>query len=196
MAGIDNITGEILQEARTRADRLIGEAEKNAEASRQNAEEEIRKMKAASDAKAEKDAADYAKRIDSQIAMRKRQAILAARQEIIDGVIESAYGKLNNLDDAGYFSLLEKLIKKNVRAEDGVLLLSAGDLGRMPEGFAEKAAAAAKEAGGSLRISSEAANIENGFLLRYGGIDENCTLKALFREKRDQLQDQVRKALW
>ena len=93
MAGIDNITGEILQEARTRADRLIGEAEKNAEASRQKAEEEIRKMKAASDAKAEKDAADYRAKIEGDVKMASVQSIQTTKKDIENIMLKGLVSK-------------------------------------------------------------------------------------------------------
>ena len=37
----------------------------------------------------------------------------------------------------------------------------------------------------ALQISAEERKIENGFVLAYGGIEENCTLQAMFdAEKR------------
>ena len=51
-------------------------------------------------------------------------------------------------------------------------------------------------AGGSLTVSPEAAPIDNGFILKYGGIEENCSLRALFSSMKDQLQDKVNAALW
>ena len=41
-----------------------------------------------------------------------------------------------------------------------------------------------KKNGGSLKISKEGRNIENGFILAYGGIEENCTLRAMFDAKK------------
>ena len=35
-----------------------------------------------------------------------------------------------------------------------------------------------------------------GFILIYGGIEENCSIDAMFAEKRDELLDQVRKILF
>ncbi len=34
-------------------------------------------------------------------------------------------------------------------------------------------------------------NIDNGFILAYGGIEENCTIRAMFDAKRDELSDIV-----
>ena len=196
MADIKNITDEILREAGADAESLIAEAKEKAAAAEKEAAEQIRAEADLAAEKAEGDAVDYGKRVESQIALRRRQAILAAKQEIIDHVISAAEEKLRGLGDADYFSLLEKLIEKNARAAEGTLLLSEADMKRLPADFAGRAAAAAEKAGGKLTISEEAAPIDSGILLRYGGIDENCTLKALFSGKRDLLQDIVCRTLW
>ena len=38
--------------------------------------------------------------------------------------------------------------------------------------------------------------IEDGFVLVYGGIEENCTFRALMDAKKDQLQDTVNQILF
>ena len=45
-------------------------------------------------------------------------------------------------------------------------------------------------------VSKEGKNIENGFVLVYGGIEENCTLRAMFDAKRDELSDKVHRMLF
>ena len=65
----------------------------------------------------------------------------------------------------------------------------------MPSDFEEKIIAAAAEKGGSLVLSKER-SIEDGFILVYGGIEENCTLKALLDAKKDELQDKVNEILF
>ena len=196
MAGIENITNEILQEAKESAAGFIEAARQKAQEAEDAAASEVSRLATASAEKAEQDAAAYAKRIESQIDLRRRQAILAAKQDIIDSAVKAAGEKLANLGDAEYFEMLGKLIAAHVRAGEGELLLSAKDLKRLPGGFAATVAEFAKKAGGTLRVSDEAADIGSGFLLRYGGIDENCTLKALFAEKKESLQDKVREVLW
>lgn len=196
MAGIDTITNEILQTARAKADEQTAAAKAKAEELIAAAQKESDGIRETAAAKADADAASYAKRIESQAGMRKRQTLLKAKQDIIGEVIEAAYEKLVGLPDEEYFALLGKLIVKNVQPGAGELLLNAKDLKRMPESFAEEAEKAASDAGGTLAVSAEAADIANGFVLRYGGIEENCTLGALFAEKQDQLRDKVREVLW
>ena len=92
--------------------------------------------------------------------------------------------------------MLEKMLAKNVVAQDGILCLSEKDLNRMPEGFADRVSEIAKAAGGTLVISQTGKDIENGFVLVYGGIEDNCSIKALFDAKRDDMQDTVNALLY
>lgn len=61
----------------------------------------------------------------------------------------------------------------------------------MPKGFEQEIQKAAAEKGGVLELSREARDIDGGFILVYGGIEENCTIKALFDAQRDELSDKV-----
>ena len=66
----------------------------------------------------------------------------------------------------------------------------------MPADFEKKIEAAAQENGGRLTLKKEPKEIPDGFILVYGGVEENCTLKALFDAKKDQLQDRVNEMLF
>ena len=148
---------------------------------------------------AEKDAllkTNYESRAKSSAEQQRRTALLRAKQEIIADVIEEAYVTLKKKDAKGYFLTMEKILKTYALAEDGEIYFSKEDLARMPAGFEKKIEAAAKEKGGSLVLKKEPKAIADGFVLVYGGIEENCTLRALFDAKRDQLQDQVNAILF
>ncbi|MEE8886035.1 MAG: V-type ATP synthase subunit E family protein [Eubacteriales bacterium] len=196
MAGVETITNEILQDAENQTKDILSEAQGKADEIEAAARADAEKMTSDSAAKAEKDAASYAERIQSQIGMKRKQALLGARQDVIREVIDRAYAKLDSQDDASYFAMIEKLIEANAQPESGEILFSERDLKRLPSGFGEKASAIAEKKGGKLTLSREAAPVDNGFILRYGGIDENCSLKAIFSAKQEELQDEVHKALF
>ena len=128
--------------------------------------------------------------------MRRKQAVLAAKQEVIGGVLEKAYDAVMNLDDEKYFEMLEKLLEKHALAEEGVICFSEQDLERMPQGFPEKIRNIAASKGGSLTLSEKPEKMDGGFLLVYGGIEENCTIRAVFDSKREELSDQVNRLLF
>ena len=135
-------------------------------------------------------------RAASQAQLKKRQTLLFEKQQIISEVIEKAKASLAAQDGAAYFAMTAKLIEKNARPQAGEIAFGAADLARLDASAKAAIEAAAKKAGGSLKIAEDAADIKSGFILRYGGIEENCSLDALFAEKADQLVDKVNRALW
>lgn len=197
MAGIEAITEEILQDAQKEADKIIDSAREQAEEIRNAARTDAEKIRQKAASRTEHDLAVYSERLQSQKEMRRRQAVLSAKQKMIGEAIEKAYARLAEQNDADYFSMLEGILQREAEeGQTGEILFGKRDLERLPVDFEEKANRAAVKKNGSLTVSRTPADIENGFVLRYGGIDENCSLRALFEEKRETLQDIVNKILW
>lgn len=196
MIGIENLTDQILKEAQQHAEAILLDAREKAAGIEAEAVEKGKKAAEKYAAAAEHDVKDAADRTESQAGLRRRQALLTAKQGIISSAIEKAYEKLVGQDDASYFAMIEKMLAKTAGKEDGEIFFSAKDLKRLPEGFAGTIEKIAAAAGGSLKVSDQAANIDSGFILRCGGVDENCSLKALFDEKQNELQDEVHRTLW
>ncbi|MEZ3503335.1 MAG: hypothetical protein K1W25_07790 [Lachnospiraceae bacterium] len=196
MTGLEKITSQIQEEAKDSAAKKLEAAKKEADEILAEAKKACEAMEAEA---AEKDAllkTNYESRAKSSAEQQRRTALLRAKQEIIADVIEEAYVTLKKKDAKGYFLTMEKILKTYALAEDGEIYFSKEDLARMPAGFEKKIEAAAKERGGSLVLKKEPKAIADGFVLVYGGIEENCTLRALFDAKRDQLQDQVNAILF
>lgn len=196
MTGLEKITSQIQEEAKDSAAKKLEAAKKEADEILAEAKKACGAMEAEA---AEKDAllkTNYESRAKSSAEQQRRTALLRAKQEIIADVIEEAYVTLKKKDAKGYFLTMEKILKTYALAEDGEIYFSKEDLARMPAGFEKKIEAAAKEKGGSLVLKKEPKAIADGFVLVYGGIEENCTLRALFDAKRDQLQDQVNAILF
>ena len=196
MAGIDNIVNQILQEAAQKAEGLIAQGQEKAGEIAKQAQAEADKLKETSLQAARKGVKDLEERAKSQSALRRRQALLGAKQEIIDEIIDKAYKKLETQDDAEYFSMVAALAEKAARSGDGEICFNSEDLERIPADFAAKLDKIAAAKGGSLKISKSPAKIRSGFILSYGGIEENCTLDAIFAEKKEALRDLVNSILW
>ena len=152
MAGVDRITEEILQEAKAGAQELLGEAKKKAEAVTEQAREEASKIVESGEKEAAALLQQQEERAHSSAAMRLKQAMLAAKQEVIDDIIGKAYEKLAGQEADGYFGMVVALLKKNIHAGDGVICFSKEDLQRLPAGFEKVAGKVASEAGGSLTV--------------------------------------------
>ena len=100
-------------------------------------------------------------------------------------------------DDAAYFAMLEKVLEKYVLPEEGTICFTEKDRKRMPQGYMEKVYETAKKKGGSLELTETVPDgMDGGFILTYGGIEENCTIKALFDARREELSDKVNRQLF
>ena len=196
MSGLEKMKARILEEAQQSAQEIIAKAEAKADAAVKGAKEEAEAESRRISEKAQRNAADYAKRVESSVDMQKKQARLAVKQEVIGQVLNKAYETVMNLGVNEYFDMLEKLLENYVLAEAGEICFSKKDLERMPEGFSGKIKTIAAKKGGSLTLSDEARDIDGGFLLIYGGIEENCTIKAVFDSKKEELSDKVNRLLF
>lgn len=116
----------------------------------------------------------------------KRRALLSAKQEIISSIIEKARASVAQMSDSDYFELLLRMIAKNALSEAGEIRFCETDLKRMPKDFEKDLAKALSDMpGASLTISTEPVSIDGGFVLIYGGVEENCSLHAIFYSLRD-----------
>lgn len=196
MSGLDKMKARILEEAEQSAGEIIAKANAEADSILESAREKAEKEASKILERSQRDAAEYAKRVDSSVDMRRKQMLLAARQEVIGRVLDEAYDTVMNLDDGKYFAMLEKLLERYVLPQDGTICFAKQDLERMPEQFAGRIKEIAAAKGGSLALSDEARKIDGGFVLVYGGIEENCTIKAVFDSKKEELSDQVNRLLF
>lgn len=196
MTGLEKMQSQILEEAKAAADNKIAEAKAKASGITSQAEEEAAKITETIAHKSETEVANYKDRIVSSGDLQRRTKILAAKQEVIAEVLDKAYQSLTTMNEDEYFAMLLKMLDKYVLPESGEIFFSQADLTRMSAGFEAEVTKKAADKGGSLTISKEGRKIENGFVLAYGGIEENCTLQAMFDAKRDELSDKVQRILF
>jgi V/A-type H+-transporting ATPase subunit E len=191
MAGLDNIVSEILAEANAAAESVRQAAQREAEEIAKAAAAQSRQECEALEAKAGQARDTEAARTKSSADLQRRQRLLAAKQEIIAGVIDNAYAEIFRLDDAAYFELVKKMLGQYVLDKEGEICFNERDKKRLPKDFGDVIGEAAKAKGGSLVLSDEVRKIDGGFVLIYGGIEENCSFEALFAAERDRLTDRV-----
>lgn len=196
MAGIDEILNIIdIQQKEAEAGILVAAEErirnirKEADQKAEAAYEEYRKNAS------EKNRLDYENACSSADSAMKRK-VLTFKVEQIDLAVEKTLDRLHSLETGEYFALLERLIEKHMGKGEGVVSLSKRDLERLPSGFEEKIQSAAAAKGGSVKLSREAADIEDGFILAYGNISENCSFRAIIEAEKDGVRDTAAKALF
>ena len=190
MAGLDKIISQIKEESQEAAARTLAgardEADKVLAAARKEAESERSRQSVANILERGQSAAD----------LKKRGSILAEKQKLIGDTIEKAKAELKGMDTDAYFDMILKLAVKSAQNGKGELLFSAKDLARVPEGFEDRLNAALKDKDAALHISKDTRDIDAGFVLTYGGIEENCSINAIFDSAHELLQDKVQEILF
>ena len=196
MAGLDKIIGEIHAESDGPIREVLDRAQKEAAQIRSEAEKKagdsVERIRRESDARL----ADSKSRAQSAAALTKRQLLLQEKQNLIGEVLEKAKETFLALPEAEYFDTLLALLKKNALSEQGEILLNERDRKRLPADFEKKAEEAAKAKGGSLRISEKTREIDGGLILVYEGIEQNCSVDALFETNIEMLQDKIQNILF
>lgn len=196
MAGLDKIIEQIEKEAERSAAAILEEAEKQAASIREDAEAACRSIEQEAEEEGRRRAEEYLRRSRSSAGMQKRKELLAARQDVLEEMLKKALLSLYRLEDREYFDLLFSMAERHVREEEGEILFSAEDRKRLPGDFEKRLRKLAARRGGSLKISEKTCPAERGFLLVYGGIEENCSLEAVFEEARERLKDRLQELLF
>lgn len=196
MTGLEKMKSQILDEARTAAESKLSAARAEANKILAEAKAEAEKCTESISQKSERAIASYKERVTSSNDLQRRTKLLAAKQEMITEVLDKAYSQIESMEKNEYFDMLIKMLEKYAEPQEGEIFFSPADLAGLPEGFAGRIEETAKKKGGSLKVSKEGRNIANGFILAYGGVEENCTLRAMFEAKKDELSDKVYRILF
>ncbi len=197
MTGLDKILKAIEEEAQAKADTIVSEAKKNADEIMLAAEQEAAVKCSLIADKSAADVQAVISRAESAAALLERKMILEAKQQIISNIITKARESLNSLADPEFTEIILSMVKQFAHNRPGKILFSAADKKRLPENFHDRLnAALAGKASAALQAAEDTANIESGFRLEYGDIEENCSFDALFAAAKENLQDKVNSVLF
>ena len=188
MTGLDKITQKIAQESREKIDAVLAEANRAAA-------QILADGRTEADAQANRiiaDANDEANRITAAARAKAesltRTKYLEVKNAVVNDVIAAAFEAVEQMDDEAYFDLLYKLCVKNIEKGECELFLNARDLKRLPSDFEDRINGAVYETG-AVHVAKQPMPIENGFVLVYGDMEVNCTLRAVFDASMDALKD-------
>ena len=190
MTSSEKILAGIAGEAKTEAEKITAEAEKQAAeitaAAKAEAETDAGKIRADAEKKAEL----IINSGKSSAELLKRDTALNCRRELIEKALNFVADTVNAYGDKDYFDFLLTLIKKEKLNGKGEVYLSVKDNARDIAAFKSELSAL------DLTLSDTFADINGGFILKYGDIQINGELSALIHEKRDVLTDELNKALF
>ena len=190
MTSSEKILAGIAEESKTQADKINSDAEKQAAdiiaAAREEAETDAEKIRAEAEKKAELIISSG----KSSAGLLKRDTALNCRRGLIEKALNFVADTVNAYGDKDYFDFLLTLIKKEKLNGKGEVYLSIKDKARDIAAFKSELSAL------DLTLSDTFADINGGFILKYGDIQINGELSALIHEKRDVLTDELNKALF
>ena len=162
-AETQKMTDEIINSARSEAEKILADAAKKT--------------------------AQLSENSKSSCALYEKNRLLTEKLNIINNAVDTAAHSLKNMDSDEYFKAVETLVIKYSHDGEGELLMNERDRAAVPDGFMESLNKKLKEKNASVSLADESAKIDSGVIIRYGGIEENCTFSALIGEKRDEIRD-------
>ncbi len=190
MSGLEKILEYITQEANAEADKIIASAKEEAAAIISSEKKQADDQAAAIMKQAESDAAAQAKRIESSAQMTEKRILLQAKQDKIEEVLSMAKAEILSLNEDKYFEIIGRLLKKYASGEPGRIMFSQRDLDRLPAVLKKQLEDC------RLQVVDEPADIEGGFILSYGDIEENCSIDVLISSSREELQDKISRMIF
>lgn len=196
MAGIDRIIQKIQEEADQEIKRQEAMAEGKIEEIQKECREACERILLEAKDRARQEGDLFLSRKHSRALMEEKNRTLAYKQTLISQTLEKALEQVCALEDEAYFRLILFMVSKFARPEDGVVCFSPKDYARLPEHFQEALDRQTKDLGGSLKIGTQTRPIRGGFVLIYGGIEENCSFSAIFQAEDESLRDLLNHCLF
>ena len=193
MSGIDKIIQQIETDTKEVCDSVVASAQQKADGILMNAEKDAQTIIDEGKEKTAAHVADIKKRGDSAADLEERKIMLYTKQQIISDMLKEGLNVAKSLPDDEYFTLIAKMAEKYSMPGDGVILFGEKDQKRLPAGYIDTLNSVSK---GKLTLCDEAADIDAGFILKYGGIEQNCSFDAIFAGEAENLSDRAGRLLF
>lgn len=193
MTGLEKILEQIAADGKQSCDKIMAEANAQCQQILANANEAAKEQSAKLAESNTLACNDIIARANSGAELEQNRTILVAKQQVISNMLENSKAALKNLPDEEYFGLLEIMAVKNALNKDGEIAFGEKDLKRLPKNFVKDIS---KKLNVSLTLCKTPADIDSGFVLIYGGIEENCSFDAVFASENERLCDMASKLLF
>ncbi|MGL4798941.1 MAG: V-type ATP synthase subunit E [Cellulosilyticaceae bacterium] len=190
MTDLEKLLGQIEEESSQKVRKLIEETQQQVKVIEMQGETERNDIKMKAKIALEKERISVLQRAESAALLHEKKIILQGKYEMIEALLQKARASLNVLDEEDYFKVLHQLVKKYAKESSGTILFTSKDYDRLPEWFMEALETL------QLKIGKCERELEGGFILKQGDVEENCSFDALFLEKKEVLQDEVGRYLF
>ena len=198
MKGTEKIIAHIRADGDAEAKKIIDAASKQAEEKRAEsfkaALSEYEKLMQAGNAECE-DILSGSRRIAE---MEAKKSVLSVKQEMISAAFDAAREEIVNMPRDKYTQFLARMAAEAAASGMEEIVLNARDKAEVGKSVCKAAneLLSAKGTPGKLTVSEDTADISGGVIVRFGGIETNCSIDALIRQRRSGLSTQVAAALF
>ena len=198
MKGTEKIIAHIRADGDAEAKKIIDAASKQAEEKRAEsfkaALSEYEKLMQAGNAECE-DILSGSRRIAE---MEAKKSVLSVKQEMISAAFDAAREEIVNMPRDKYTQFLARMAAEAAVSGMEEIVLNARDKAEVGKAVCKAAndLLSAKGTPGKLTVSEETADISGGVIVRSGGIETNCSIDALIRQRRSGLSTEVAAALF
>lgn len=193
MTGIDKITARIREDTAAEKDKILASAAAHCKRLRAEAETGAAKASAESAKRTEKQVALLLATNDSAAHRDGRNLLLSTRRELMERAFAESLARLNGLEGAALFEVLERVVAANAQPGEGLLLLSEKNAAAMPSDFLARCNA--KITNGCVKLGDERRAVD-GAVLKYGDVEINCAFSEMLSATREQLEDEVNHTLF
>lgn len=198
MKGTEKIIAHIRADGDAEAKKIIDAASKQAEEKRAEsfkaALSEYEKLMQAGNAECE-DILSGSRRIAE---MEAKKSVLSVKQEMISAAFDAAREEIANMPRDKYTQFLARMAAEAATSGMEEIVLNARDKAEVGKSVCKAAneLLSAKGTPGKLTVSEDTADISGGVIVRFGGIETNCSIDALIRQRRSGLSTEVAAVLF
>lgn len=198
MKGTEKIIAHIRADGDAEAKKIIDAASKQAEEKRAEsfkaALSEYEKLMQAGNAECE-DILSGSRRIAE---MEAKKSVLSVKQEMISAAFDAAREEIVNMPRDKYTQFLARMAAEATASGMEEIVLNARDKAEVGKSVCKAAneLLSAKGTPGKLTVSEDTADISGGVIVRFGGIETNCSIDALIRQRRSGLSTEVAAAMF
>ena len=198
MKGTEKIIAHIRADGDAEAKRIIDAASKQAEEIRAESfkaslSEDEKLMKAG---KAEcEDILSGSRRIAE---MEAKKSVLSVKQEMVASAFDAAQEEIVNMPRDKYTQFLARMAADAATVGEEEIILNEFDKKELGKDVCKAAneLLQAKGVPGALTLSEDTADISGGLIVRFGGIETNCSIDALIRQRRSGLSTEIAAVLF
>jgi len=192
----EQVVQKILSEARSEADKIKAQANEEAAAQQDQLASELVEFQKETDQKAKDAAEDKIERMLASARMETKKDLLAAKVSLLDEVFQKVREQIKKLPKDKYQELIVSLMKKAVESGDEEVLISAGEDRIDNELIKQINAKPGPDIKGNLKLATDTADIDGGFILRRGNIQVNVSVEVLISQARQDLETELSQELF